>query len=200
MTQDEPESRRPVRGVVAGRRTDPVKVQRARDLRQAMTPAETQLWAALRGNQVRGRHFRRQQVIAGFIVDFYCHAAALVVEVDGEVHATQADYDTARDTVLRAHGLRVLRIANAEIARDLPGVVARIAAACNQPNPPNPPSRRGKGGGGRASRSSPPGPARRAAAHPRGAARRRGRCGGPRAGPQTSAFSSPRAAGRRGPR
>ena len=130
MTQDEQGPARPVRGVVAGRRTDPVKVQRARELRQALTPAETRLWAALRGNRVRGLHFRRQQVIAGFIVDFYCQAAALVVEVDGAIHAAQADYDTARDTVLQAHGLRVLRIPNADIEHDLPGVVARIAAAC----------------------------------------------------------------------
>jgi very-short-patch-repair endonuclease len=130
VTSDEHTPRRPVRGVVAGRRIDPAKVQRARDLRQAMTPAETRLWAALRGNRVRGLHFRRQQVIAGFIVDFYCQAAALVVEVDGAIHAAQADYDAARDAILIAQGLHVLRIPNADIARDLPGVVARIAAAC----------------------------------------------------------------------
>ena len=130
MTSDEHERRPPVRGVIVGRRTDAAKVQRARELRRAMTPAEARLWAQLRGNQVRGLHFRRQQVLAGFIVDFYCQAAALVVEVDGAIHAAQADYDAARDAILIAQGLHVLRIPNADIARDFPGVVARIAAAC----------------------------------------------------------------------
>jgi very-short-patch-repair endonuclease len=130
MTSDEHERRPPVRGVIVGRRTDAAKVQRARELRRAMTPAEARLWAQVRGNQVRGLHFRRQQVLAGFIVDFYCQAAALVVEVDGAIHAAQADYDAARDAILIAQGLHVLRIPNADIARDLPGVVARIAAAC----------------------------------------------------------------------
>ena len=50
-----------------------------------MTPAEKILWQELRANKL-GVHFRRQQAIAGFIVDFYCHKAGLVVEVDGDIH------------------------------------------------------------------------------------------------------------------
>ncbi len=50
-----------------------------------MTHAETILWNEIRANKL-GVHFRRHQVIAGFIVDFYCHAANLVIEVDGEIH------------------------------------------------------------------------------------------------------------------
>jgi len=50
-----------------------------------MTPAEELLWEELRANK-RGGHFRRQQIIAGFIVDSYCHKVALVVEVDGDIH------------------------------------------------------------------------------------------------------------------
>ena len=57
-----------------------------------MTPAEKILWEELRANKL-GVHFRRQQVISGFIVDFYCHKAALVLEVDGDVHDLQQEED-----------------------------------------------------------------------------------------------------------
>ena len=62
--------------------------------RRDLTLAEKILWQELRGNKL-GVHFRRQQVIAGFIVDFYCHMAALVLEVDGDIHDLQQEEDTA---------------------------------------------------------------------------------------------------------
>lgn len=58
----------------------------ARRMRREMTPGEWCLWQRLRANRFCGLHFRRQQVIDGFIADFYCHAARLVVEADGDVH------------------------------------------------------------------------------------------------------------------
>ncbi len=70
-----------------------------------MTPAEKILWHELRENKFGG-HFRRQQVIAGFIVDFYCHKAALVIEVDGDIHDLQQEEDARREKVLREMGLR----------------------------------------------------------------------------------------------
>lgn len=109
-----------VRGVTA------VKVQRARELRRDMTPEERILWQALRRFRSRGYAFRRQQIISGFIADFYCHPARLVVEVDGGIHAQQPDYDTERDAIIAAHGLRILRIPNADIQHNLPAVLARI--------------------------------------------------------------------------
>ena len=63
---------------------------------------------------------------------FLFHAAGLVVEVDGAVHAAQVTYDAERDRVLAAHGLRILRIPNSEIEQNLPTVLAQIAAACAQ--------------------------------------------------------------------
>jgi very-short-patch-repair endonuclease len=68
-------------------------------------------------------------VIAGFIVDFYCHAAALVVELDGPIHAEQAGHDAERDAILHSLGLRVLRVPNDEIVRNLADVLERIRAA-----------------------------------------------------------------------
>ena len=122
-----------VENVVIGRRTDPDKIGRAKELRRRMTVPERILWRHLRTNRLEGLHFRRQQVIDGFIVDFYCHRAGLVVEVDGKVHEGRTAYDRERDRVLAAHGLRVLRIRNEEIRQDLPAVLARIAASAQRP-------------------------------------------------------------------
>jgi very-short-patch-repair endonuclease len=69
-------------------------------------------------------------VIAGFIVDFYCHAAELVIEVDGGIHEALAASDAERDAVLEGMGLRVLHLKNDEIERELDGVARRIAEAC----------------------------------------------------------------------
>ena len=120
----------PAKNIVIGQKVAPVKVQRARDLRRHMTPEEDRLWQALRANRLGGFHFRRQQVIDGFIVDFYCHAVGLVVELDGGVHRQQADYDAERDRVLAARGLRVVRISNEDARQDLDGVLARLLAVC----------------------------------------------------------------------
>ena len=78
----------PVKNIIPGQPVTKEKLQRAKELRRDMTPAEKILWQELRGNKL-GVHFRRQQVIAGFIVDFYCHKAGLVVEVDGDIHDLQ---------------------------------------------------------------------------------------------------------------
>ncbi len=93
-----------------------------------MTREERILWKALRTNRLGGLHFRRQQVIDGFIVDFYCHAAALVVEVYGPVHVEQAGYDSERDQILSARGLHVLRVTDQAVQQDLPSVLSSIAA------------------------------------------------------------------------
>ena len=122
----------PTHNIVIGQRVDPVKIQRAKELRRQMTPEERMLWQHLRANRLNGVHFRRQQIIDGFIVDFYCHAASLVVELDGGIHQQQIEYDTERDQVLSARGLKILRIRNEEIKRDLAGVLTRIAAECEQ--------------------------------------------------------------------
>jgi very-short-patch-repair endonuclease len=120
----------PVPNIVIGQKVETGKIARARELRQAMTPAEALLWEQLRGNRLNGVHFRRQQVIDGFIADFYCHASALIIEVDGGVHEGQTEYDTTRDEILTLRGFRILRVRNEEVEQDREGVLARIAAAC----------------------------------------------------------------------
>ncbi|MHB8997676.1 MAG: endonuclease domain-containing protein [Armatimonadota bacterium] len=133
--------------IIAGTKSGLKRVQ-SKHLRRNQTPAEKTLWTGLRGNRLGGLHFRRQQIIDGYIADFYCHAAALVIEVDGDVHAYMQDEDTARQRVLERRGLQVLRVTNAEVARDPRAVleyifgVATIRIAETSENgvlPPTPP-------------------------------------------------------------
>ncbi len=131
------------RHIVRGQKINPDKHQRAKALRRNMTPAEQRLWSALRRNQLDGFHFRRQQIIDGFIVDFYCHAAGLVVEVDGPIHDRRSEYDAGRDRALAARGLRILRFRNEEVMQEMEHVLERIRAALDLT--PRPPSLRGKG-------------------------------------------------------
>jgi len=102
----------------------------AHQMRMAMRPAEACLWQRLKGSRLRGLHFRRQQVIDGFVVDFYCHDAAVVVEVDGDVHREQREYDVERDAILEQRDLIVIRVTNDEVLGDVNEVVGRILKAC----------------------------------------------------------------------
>ena len=112
--------------IVRGARVPPIKGEQARRQRRHETPEERELWKRLRADRLGGLHFRRQQVIRGFIVDFYCTRAALVVEVDGPGHQSEQDYDRERDEVLVGLGLRVIRFTNREIQGDLETVLAVI--------------------------------------------------------------------------
>jgi very-short-patch-repair endonuclease len=115
----------PVKNIIPGQPVTKAKLQRAKELRRDMTPAEKLLWEELRANK-SGVHFRRQQIIAGFIVDFYCHKAGLVVEVDGDIHDLQQEEDTKREMVLMELGLKIARFRNAEILKNSKAVVERI--------------------------------------------------------------------------
>src|SRR5215211_8195402 len=118
----------PERRIVQGQRVSEAKTWLARKLRRNMTPAERRLWAALRRNQLAGLHFRRSQIIDGFVADFFCNAAGLVVEVDGPIHDEHQEYDAERDHVIAARNLHVLRVTNDEVFRDLPAILGRIIA------------------------------------------------------------------------
>jgi very-short-patch-repair endonuclease len=102
------------------------KRRRARELRQDATPEERTLWHHLRRHQIAGLHFRRQHVLAGFIADFYCHGARLVIELDGNHHIGQMEADTERDSVLRSKGLEILRIPNHIVRENLPATLQII--------------------------------------------------------------------------
>ena len=115
----------PVKYIIPGQRVTKEKLQSTKELRREMTPAEKLLWQQVRAKNL-GVRFRRQQIIAGFIVDFYCHKAALVVEVDGDIHDLQQEEDARRERVLSEMGLRVVRFRNDEVLQSLSVVLGRI--------------------------------------------------------------------------
>ena len=104
--------------------------QRARELRQEMTPAEKLLWAHLRNRQLAGLKFRRQHPLDRFIVDFYCAACKLVVELDGDIHNLQQERDAVRTAELAQQGHQVIRFRNEQVLNDLETVLAAIKATC----------------------------------------------------------------------
>ena len=114
--------------------------QSARTLRAGMTDAEQKLWVYLRRKQVRGLQFYRQKPLLNFIVDFYCPAAKLVIELDGSQHA-ELDHqqkDQRRDNLLQELGLLVLRFDNRQVLMEMDSVLAVIndvVTACKI-NPP----------------------------------------------------------------
>ena len=123
-------------GIVVGQLVTDEKLELSRLLRRRMTPAECVLWEAVRGNRLAGLRFRRQQIIDGFIVDFYCHAARLVVEVDGGIHEAQQGHDIARDQIIAGRALRVIRFTNDDVLNNLQDVLRQIViAADSRPNP-----------------------------------------------------------------
>lgn len=102
--------------------------KRASELRKRMTEAEKVLWKALRRKQLKGKRFRRQHPIDCYIVDFYCHEARLVIEVDGGIHIDkeQREYDIGRSEELEKHGLEVIRFSNERIKNNLSLVLQEI--------------------------------------------------------------------------
>ena len=110
---------------------------RARALRKAQTDAEALLWRSLRRRNLMGVKFRRQHPVEGFIADFYCGEARLIVELDGGGHAEgeQVRRDDQRTRVLERAGIRVLRFWNTDVLQNLDGVMQVILGAVRPPSP-----------------------------------------------------------------
>ena len=103
----------------------------ARALRKNSTDAERILWSELRDHRLNGAGFRRQVPIKNYIAGFACHAAKLVVELDGGQHfSDQAEQaDDARSAAIEAQGFKVLRFSNHDVMTNRAGVLETIAAA-----------------------------------------------------------------------
>ena len=112
-------------------------LQRARELRQNQTPAEQILWECLRDRRLCDAKFRRQHNLGQYIADFYCRAAQLVIELDGEIHQTQQVRDGDRDQWMQTNGFTVLRFSNDDIFVNLEQVLSAILAQL-QPIDPHP--------------------------------------------------------------
>lgn len=102
-----------------------------RELRNSLTSAEATLWTYLQRSQLAGRKFRRQHSVGPYIVDFYCPAEKLVVELDGAGHYDVVGNarDVERTRYLEAQGLRVLRFENKDFWSHPESVLATIEAA-----------------------------------------------------------------------
>ena len=108
-----------------------------RELRNHSTTAEAFLWSRLKNRQVDGLQFRRQFSVDNYILDFYCPELRLAVELDGEVHNHQIDYDRRRSQeLLEQHGIRVLRYENRWVFEHLQSILDEIhvAAQCKRVN------------------------------------------------------------------
>ncbi len=111
-------------------RTTSAIQQRAKELRQQMTPAEEKLWQRLRAHRLGGLKFRRQHPLGPFVADFYCAEHRLVVELDGGIHAQQVEHDQVRTEQFEAYGYCVIRFKNSEVEQDIEKVLAKIVEAC----------------------------------------------------------------------
>ena len=102
-------------------------------MRANPTPPEARLWYHLRAHRFENHKFRHQTVLAPYIVDFTSRTAMLAIEVDGDTHATQQDYDATRTRFLESEGFHVLRFTNAEVMTNIEGVLQIISDALKSP-------------------------------------------------------------------
>ncbi len=107
----------------AGASTD--KFVFARFLRKVETPQEKKLWNFLRTkpNKIK---FRRQHPFKDYILDFYCHKAKLVIEIDGNQHKSNQQYDKDRTEIIESYGLKVIRFQNSDIDDNFEMVIKRL--------------------------------------------------------------------------
>ena len=112
----------------------PDLLQFARDLRQSETEAEVVMWSLLRNRRLANKKFRRQHAFGRYVLDFYCHEAALAVEIDGGQHNTDEArrHDNERTDFLESQGIRVLRFWNNEVMEETEGVLEGIWNAVQQ--------------------------------------------------------------------
>lgn len=98
---------------------------RRRQLRSKPTETEELLWGKIRKSQL-GYKFDRQYSISGFVMDFYCPAKRLAIEIDGEIHKTKETYDKYRDRWLTSADIKVIHFQNEEVVNNIRSVLKRI--------------------------------------------------------------------------
>ena len=103
----------------------------ARDMRKDPTDTESGLWQALRGRRFANLKFRRQVPLNGYILDFVCFEAGIIVELDGSQHLG-SEADARRDAFLSERGLMTLRFENDDVRDDVDAVCARILEAAKK--------------------------------------------------------------------
>ncbi len=110
---------------------DPSTKAKRKELRRNSTPAEKALWSKLKGEKLYGYKFRRQHGVGKYILDFCCPELNLAIEVDGDSHFIDdgPERDVVRSRFIRSKGIRILRFTNADIRKNLEGVVITMQKA-----------------------------------------------------------------------
>jgi len=135
--------------IVQNQKIKDLKVELSRKLRKNMTEAEGAFWSLVRNRKICGLKFRRQQVIDGLIVDFFCNEIGLVIEIDGPIHEEkeQKYIDNGRNEIFKRKGLTLLRLNNHEVLHDHEFVIKTIQHIIS-----NPPLLEERGQGGEVSK------------------------------------------------
>jgi very-short-patch-repair endonuclease len=106
-----------------------VKRDFARQLRRDQTSYEEKVWELLRARRLFGLKFRRQHVIEGFVVDFYCSEHKLAIEIDGGIHNRRKEYDELRQREIEAKGNIIIRIKNEDLNNNCDMLIKKIKEA-----------------------------------------------------------------------
>ncbi len=107
---------------------------RRRELRHNLTTAEARLWSHLQGRQLRGSKFRRQHSVGAYVLDFYCPAQHVAVELDGAAHDHEnaRQHDARRSAFLASLGITVLRFENRDVFENAEGVLLEISRCLDE--------------------------------------------------------------------
>lgn len=133
-------------GVIRKQKTNPKKLELARKFRKNPTESEDAVWQMLRNRQIKNLKWRRQQVIFGYIADFYCAELKVVLEIDGSVHENEdvKAYDEFRTSVFESKGIKVFRLKNEDCDKQHLTELIESIITCSSPHP-SPGEERGRG-------------------------------------------------------
>lgn len=117
---------------------DPTLKERRRELRRNQTDAEKAFWQQVRNQQFYGLKFFRQYSVGSYILDFYCPAIRLAVELDGGQHNLPdgMEYDEVRTAFLEGHRILVVRFWNHDVLSNIEGVLEKLSEKVNPSQPP----------------------------------------------------------------
>ncbi|HRY63576.1 MAG TPA: endonuclease domain-containing protein [Patescibacteria group bacterium] len=121
-----------------------IKIYTAREFRKNLTKSEKILWGILRNKRFGNLKFRRQHILEGYIVDFYCDKLKLVIEIDGDIHLKQVHEDKIRQKTIEEKGIKFIRITAREVEGNINSVLDKLKSLA--PLPLNGRGGRGEGG------------------------------------------------------
>jgi len=110
-----------------------IKIQLAREFRKKPTEAEKIMWRVLRNRGFKNLKFRRQYLIGGYLIDFYCHELKLAIEIDGLIHLKQTVEDQERQKIIEHFNIKFFRVASEEVEMDINKVLKKLEAKSLSP-------------------------------------------------------------------